>query len=320
MKKFKFVSLLALGLVAFLSIPQWTYAQQEEVEAYFEKESYGFNFGIKLFGNLGHLIGKNDVNEAHKGWNDLVNDTTDLAETQKSGELLPLNFGPFFGGELTLSFIPRFTIGLGIGYIQFTRESTVILTENDYTMEFTRNPNVRAIPITLSLYYSIPFGKMFTVVASAGMGYYLGKFQNNIHETFDDEGIMVSFKSDSNTFGFHGGLDLELNINRTMALVFGISGRLAKLKDLMGTFSVDWEDADYDTYERLDQTLWYVEEDYSYGPDDPLAGKWYAGLAYEKEKPEWSFYRNVRKAEISLSSVALQIGFLIRLSQLFKKN
>jgi hypothetical protein len=81
---------------------------------------------------------------------------------------------------------------------------------------------------------------------------------------------------------------------------------------------VDWDDPEYDTFEVPDQTLWYVEEDYSWGDDDPLAGKWYANLVTDDEKPEWSFYRNVRKAKISLSSIALQIGILIRLSQLFK--
>lgn len=318
MKKFKLVSLLVLGLVAFLSIPQWAQANQES-QNISKKETSGLNFGIKLFGNLGHLVGKHDVNEAHKGWNNLVNDTLVPLETQKSGELLPLNFGPFFGGELTLSFIPRFTFGLGIGYIKFTRDSTVTITEYETTMEFTRKPSVRAIPITLSLYYSIPIGKKFNAVIGAGAGYYLGEFRNNIHETFNDEGIAVLFEADSNSIGFHGSLDLELNINRTMALVFGVSGRCAKLKNLMGTFSVDWEDAEYETYVVHDQTLWYVEEDYSYGDDDPLAGKWYAGLAHDDEKPDYSFYRNVRKAEISLSSISLQIGFLIRLSQLFKK-
>ena len=77
MKKCRFVSFLVLGLVAFLSISQWTYSQQEEDEViYIEKEAYGFNFGIKLFGNLAHLIGKNDVNDALAGWHNLVIDST----------------------------------------------------------------------------------------------------------------------------------------------------------------------------------------------------------------------------------------------------
>jgi len=229
-----------------------------------------------------------------------------------------LGFGPFVGSEFTLSFIPHFTIGLGAGYIQFTKESTVTITDSWSTMEFTRKPNITAIPITLSLYYDIPFGKMFKAVIGAGVGYYLGKFQRYVYETFDGDGVTILFESNSNTLGFHGGLDLELNIGRTMALVFGISGRCAKLTDLIGTFSVDWEDPAYDTWTVEDQTLWYVEEDYSWGEDDPLAGKWYAGLVTDDEKPEWSFYRNVRKAKISLSSISLQIGILIRLSQLFK--
>jgi len=317
MRKFKLVTLVVLSLVVFFSIPQWGQTEQERVDIY-KKEANGFNFGIKLFGNMSHLIGKHDVNEAHKGWNNLVNDSAEAWGESVDGQLKTLGFGPFFGGELTLSFIPHFTIGLGVGYIQFTKESTVTITDPWSTMEFTRKPKITAIPLTLSLYYNIPLGKTLNAVVGAGVGYYLGKFQNNIHERFDDEGIAILFEADSNSIGFHGGLDLELNISRTMALVFGVSGRCVKLKDLMGTFSVDWEDAPYDTYVVPDQTLWYVEEDYSWGEDDPLAGKWYAGLATNDEKPEWSFYRNVRKAKISMSSIALQIGILIRLSQLFK--
>ncbi|MFH1766577.1 MAG: hypothetical protein ABH826_00570, partial [Patescibacteria group bacterium] len=223
------------------------------------------------------------------------------------------------GGELTLSFIPRFTIGLGVGYLKFTKDSTVTIYEQGDEMKFTRRPLIEAIPITLSLYYSLPLGETFKVVVGAGVGYYLGKFRNEIEETYDGESILIWFEADSNSIGFHGSLNLELNISHTMAFVFGVSGRSAKLKDLIGSFNVAYPSPDdiYD-FSRADQTLWYVEEDYSFGDDDPLAGKWYAGLDHDDEKPEWSFYRNVRKAEVSLSSIALQIGFLIRLSQLFK--
>ena len=259
------------------------------------------------------------MNDAMEGWNNFVNDSAELYGFQKNGELEPMTLGQNFGGELTLSFIPRFTIGLGVGYLKFTKDSTATITEYGDVMEFTRRPLVEAIPLTLSLYYSIPLGKALKAVIGAGVGYYIGKFRNEIEETFDGESILIWFQANSNSIGFHGSLDLELNISRTMALVFGVSCRSAKLKDLIGSFNVAYPAPDdvYD-FSRADQTLWYVEEDYSYGDDDPLAGKWYAGLDYDDEKPEWSFYRNVRKAEISLSSIALQIGFLIRLSQLFK--
>jgi hypothetical protein len=185
-------------------------------------------------------------------------------------------------------------------------------------MEFTRNPNITAIPLTLSLYYSFLFGQSLNFVAGAGVGYYIGKFQSNIYERFDGDGTSILFEADSNSLGFHGGVDLEFNISRTLALVFGVSGRFASLKDLMGSFTVDWDDPEYDTWVDPDRIAWYVEEDYSSGEDDLLAGKWYANLAFYKDKPDYSFYRNVRKAKMSLSSIALQIGFLIRLSELFK--
>ena len=238
---------------------------------------------------------------------------------QKTGDIKPLALGQNIGGELTFSFIPRFTVGLGVGYLKFIKESMVTVSEFDSEMKYLKRPDVQAVPITLSLYYSLPFNETFKVVVGAGVGYYIGKFRNENEETFDNETYFIWFEADSNSIGFHGSLDIELNISRTMALVFGVSGRSAKLKDLIGSFNVAYppDDAQYD-FSRPDQKLWYVEEDYSFGDDDPLAGKWYAGLAYAEDKPEWSFYRNVRKAQVSLSSVALQIGILIRLSQLFK--
>lgn len=320
MKKTKSFFLLAISLFVFLSFPQWTYANQENLDIA-KKESNGFNFSIKLFGNLGHLIGKHDVNEAHKGWNSLVRDLYQLYEGDVNGKLANLGLGPYFGGELIMSFFPRFSVGLGVGYIQFTRDSTVLITDPWSEQENNRKPLVKAIPITLSLYYSIPLGHILKASVGAGVGYYIGTYQYDTHDHFNDNNVSLLYEADSNSIGFHGGLDLELNINRTMALVFGVSGRCAKLKDLTGTWTYthDWLGEDQTVF-LYDRTLWYVEEDYSDGPDDPLAGKWYATLLMYEKKPEASFYRNVRKAKVSLSSMALQIGFLIRLNQLFKKQ
>ena len=89
---------------------------------------------------------------------------------QKNGDLEPLSLGRNFGGELTLRFMPRFTIGLGVGYIKFIKESTVIASDIWDTMEFLRRPQVEAIPITLSFYYSIPVGKSLKAVIGAGFG------------------------------------------------------------------------------------------------------------------------------------------------------
>ena len=319
MKKISFVSLMAICLVVFFSIPQWAHADQENQDIY-KKEQYGFNFGIKLFGNMGHTIGTHDVNEAHEGWNNLVSDLSALFGENVDGKLEPLSCGPYVGGELMFSFIPRFSVGIGAGFIQFTKESTVLITSEWASQEFTRIPKIRAIPITLSLYYSLPVGKIFNVTASAGVGYYLGKFFYDIYESFDDNDVSLLYEADSNTFGIHGGIDLEFNINRALALVFGVSGRCANLKDLTGNWDYTYDYSGEDqTITLTDRTLWYVEENFDFDPDSP-AGKWYPTLLMYDEEPEASFYRNVRKAKVSLSSMALQIGILIRISQLFKSN
>jgi hypothetical protein len=91
---------------------------------------------------------------------------------------------------------------------------------------------------------------------------------------------------------------------------------MAKLKDLTGPFSLDYEEnSEYNfTDER---TMYYVEED---GSDyhESVAGKWYPNLFIFVERPEASFLRNVREASILLNSLGLQIGFKIMLNKLFK--
>ncbi len=326
MTRNKYSSIFAMCLLILLFLPQWTKAEIEETVKIKDKpasktpvefqmrnnETSGLNFDIKLFGGLGHLVGQNDVNKNLDGWNQLFDDLSNLMGANVSGEISPLGFGPFFGGELILSFNPRFSIGLGAGYLRLTKQSTKTLAAEGEEIDIIMEPKISAVPLTLSLYYDIPLGELFKVVIGAGAGYYIGQYNSSIIESYEDMDITILFDSSKNTIGAHGSLNIELNISRTMALIFGVSGRLAVLKDLMGTESFSYDDPwDSEPETHPDHTLWYVEE-------EMFNDKYYASLFADDEKPEGSWYRNVRKAEISLSSIALQIGILIKLGQLFK--
>jgi hypothetical protein len=223
MEKNKVLTLLFLSLVVFLVYPPGAIGQEEREEQridVYEKETNGLILGFKLNGNLGHLIGKDDLHKGMMGWDTLAEEIAPLYEQQKVGEIKPLGLGPYFGGELTLSFIPNFAIGLGVGYLQFIRESHVTLLSEWGDFEVKRKPNVTAIPLTLSLYYSFPLGQALKAVAGLGVGYYLGKFRYEIEEISDWDTLTFLFEANSNALGFHGSLDLELYISRAIALVF----------------------------------------------------------------------------------------------------
>ncbi|MFC2166464.1 hypothetical protein ACFLQZ_00690 [Acidobacteriota bacterium] len=311
MSQNKSSALLAVGLLVFLFFPHWAKAestlQTPDEFKMRNNETSGLNVNIKLFGGLGQLVGQNDVNKNLNGWNQLLNDTANLSGYGTSGDISPLGYGTSFGGELIFSFHPHLSIGLGAEYIQFTKKSTKILTYEGASIDFSLDPRINAIPITLSLYYGIPIGNFLKVVVGVGAGYYLGQYKNATQQIISDEEITLSFKSNKNTIGAHGSLDLELNISQSMALILGVSGRFAKLKDLMGTETFAYSNSSYsDSEEHPDLTLWLVED------EGWIEGHYYTNLVTENVKPETDYYRNVRKAEISLSSISMQIGILIR--------
>lgn len=313
----KYFAIFAVGLLVFLFFPQGTKAEtalQTPVEFQMRNnETSGLNIGIKLFGSLGQIVGQNDVNKHLDGWNQLLDTAANLFGYNVSGEISPLGFGSSFGGELILSFNPSISLGLGAEYLRFSKQSTKKLTVEGEMIEFSMEPKISAIPLTLTLYYGIPVGEFLKVVLGAGAGYYLGKYEGIMRQTFVDGSGTDRFESDANTFGAHGSFNLELNIGRSMALIFGVSGRFAVFKDLIGTQTYDYSDSWGDDFETFsDQTLWYVEE-------EMFDGQYYASLFSDDEQPEGQWYRVARKAKISLSSMALQIGILIRLSQLFNK-
>ncbi|MCJ7579992.1 MAG: hypothetical protein MUP98_05590 [Candidatus Aminicenantes bacterium] len=310
MLKNKYLALLFLCFLVFLLLPQGTTASpllqtQDEFQMR-NNETSAQIFSIKLFGGLGKLVGQNDVNENLNGWNQLLNDSANMAGFGISGEISPLGYSPSFGGELIFNFNPRFSIGLGAEYLRFTKQSTKILTLEGESIDFSIDPSISAIPITLSFYYGIPLGNFLNVVVGVGGGYYLGQYKNSTLQIIADEQVMLSFRSNKNTIGAHGSLTFEFNIGRSLALIFGVSGRMAKLKNLMGTETFTYTTPSYtDSEDYPDLTLWYVE-------DEIFEGRYYSSLIADNVKPETSYYRNVREAEISLSSMTLQIGILIR--------
>ncbi|MFC2160147.1 hypothetical protein ACFLRX_00680 [Acidobacteriota bacterium] len=312
MKQNKYSVYFTLCLLSFLFFQQETTAEstyQTQDEFQMRNNEYSSQiFSIKLFGSLDSLVGQNDVNNHLDGWNQLLNDNANIPGFSTNGEISPLGKSTSFGGELIFNFLPHFSIGLGAGYLQFTEPSTKTLSISGENIDFSLDSRISAIPITLNLYYGIPIGNFLNIVVGAGAGYYLGQFSNFIQQNLGDEQISSLFESNKNTIGAQVSLNFELNIVRTMALFFGVSGRFATLKDLEGEETFTYiNPTEEDSVSYPDRTLWYVEEE--------IDGKYYTALFADNDKPEGDWYRNSRKAEVSLSSIVMQFGIRIMFGQ-----
>jgi hypothetical protein len=113
-----------------------------------------------------------------------------------------------------------------------------------------------------------------------------------------------SWESSKAAFGLQGGIGLEYALQPKISLTLDIVGRMANLKGLKGTEKWTSEGPGYSFEYQQDVTLWYVEY-----PDGDHTYTW---ILFEKDKPEWERYKNVREGEISLSGLAFRIGVKYR--------
>ncbi|MGB6339602.1 MAG: hypothetical protein WBF32_07480, partial [Candidatus Aminicenantaceae bacterium] len=113
----------------------------------------------------------------------------------------------------------------------------------------------------------------------------------------EDEG-----DASSNSFGFQGGVGIEFNLSESVALFFETAGRYANLKTWEGQNRYK----DFLGASESESVDWYFAEEY-----DDTTRQWYRTVQIVDEEPSGSYYRNVRKAEISYSGVGLRLGIKI---------
>jgi len=284
--------------------PQPIPPQQSPYQAYQPSPSPGIEFGVKLHGGLSYLLA-GDINDALQGTTDYWDD---LTYVDVDGEVKPLHMGFDFGGEVIINFMPQIGIGLGVGYIQASSNSTIEDTWSGLAYEDTFNPKVTAIPLTLGVYFGLPMGDTMSVIANAGIGYYLGTFSWNYSYESEYDDYEENWEAKSNAIGFHGGLGIEVNLSPSMALVVEGFGRYAKLKGLTGDYT--WEESYFGFSSQgsiKDATLWYYEWRSS------STGKWYPTIAFGQDEPQsTSSRRNIREGEVDLTGFSLRVGIKIK--------
>lgn len=264
-------------------------------------------FSLKISGGLGSTSG-GDFNAFPDGMNSLAADLVPLLGLTKTGELENPNWGLDFEGEVLFSLSENFGVGIGAGYQERSKETSLRLAlEPLMSATLSWEPEYSLIPITLSGYYFFPIGSKMNAFLKAGIGYYFAKVDLKLREEYasfmglegwnEDE-----FEAKDSGFGFHGSLGLEYHLTETIFLFAEGTGRYLKITD----WEFEGKSAFTSGVIMASGTLWYIEEFFV------PTGKYYPSLQISEQKPTGSLYRNVDAAEIDLSGFSFRIGIRIR--------
>jgi hypothetical protein len=171
------------------------------------------------------------------------------------GDYSAIHWGYEFGGDLIFELIPKVGIGIGVGYLQMSRETPPTPYTKPYVMmsiddpltgdstEFTVGTKISTIPIRASLFLSLPIGKKLDITANTGVSYYL---QAEYHAdwlvgvlnsiwTGPDSRLSTTAEKKTAGFGLQGGVGIEYKFTRTTGLFVEAQGRYAKFRGFEGT-------------------------------------------------------------------------------------
>jgi len=216
----KFVGVLSVVLLLLVLLPGTSEGQ--------------IRFGFKAKGGAAFIAG-GDVNKAAEGFEETMTTIFDLMAEPYEGGFDPISLGMNFGGEFLLQFTPNIGFGLGVEFLQASKNSSIDLAD-PLAPEITWMPKMGATAFTGSFYYFFPTSGMMKFYGKLGLGYYMAKFDFE-----HDWWFLVPFYWDAETtgggLGFHGGLGLEYSLSPMFGIVAELTGRYAAFKNFEGSLS-----------------------------------------------------------------------------------
>jgi len=280
-----------------------------------EKDQFKWNLSLKISGGLRYIT-VGDINDHIKSFDDYMSNSIYFYEGGKMQQIG--RSGSYFEAELMIKISPRLTVGIGTEYISGSKKSdfqTVGIfpftssTWTPHLLRFTIEPKIKAIPVKLGVYYSLPFRSRINFLLHGGIGYYFSKgflSKHNLTRCLDEiiipeqPEIFTSYDVSANGFGVHGGIGLEYKLTDSLFLVIDAQGRYAKIGNLKGSRTY-WNTWNYD--QRKEEGILYI------GTRDMTAEGYGTGCPDLAVSPS----QTMRKAALDFSGFSLTAGFRIRL-------
>jgi opacity protein-like surface antigen len=290
--------ILMVCLSVFFLLPGLNQAQQAQ-----SRQKKGV--ALKLTGGMNYML-LGDWNDFMNGWTDYYKNGVYEKGGTVEGELKSIRWGLDFEGDVIINFNPRFGITIGSGYISGKKApdaKKMTLYYPDETIRVNHDMKISAIPVKIGVYYCLFRSSKFRFFLSGGIGYYFAKISEVYKNQWDGSWSHENQSAKGEEIGFHGGMGLELDIFKNIAIVVEGYGRYAKIKDLTG--ERDWS-MSFGPSDSRKGGLYYFDLDIpSYGllPYIEISSGTPGGLNR----------RNVRRATVDLSGFAVRIGVKIRL-------
>ncbi len=268
----------------------------------------GAKFSLRVHGGYSYLQAA-DANTGSGGWFDFYEILAAEEGLTTEGGYSPFHGGYDFGADFIFQLSPRFGVGIGVGYLQSSKTSTMTISSIDETVLMNGTPKLSAMPIRLGVFTTWPLGGKWNLTANAGAAYYAAvKYSAflRLEAEVDGEWLEQSITANMNrlgNIGFQGGLGLEYALSPRMFLFVEAQGRYASFKN-------------FDTATSA--------SDSSFGTPTEDVGKIYLETNTVPEGT-WSWFVvsettpmpepgvTVREPKFDLSGFSLQVGFRIRL-------
>jgi hypothetical protein len=307
-----------------------------------------FDLSFRVSGGLGYVDG-GDLSRSISNWRSYYqgrqgngfSSSYELGEMHGTAEL---------GAEAVLALSRRWSLSLSLGYIRqrTSGEITTRTTRHEdiaappmelWTVDFEQTTEQRpvyaksTIPIMLNLDYSLKLAPKWTLILGAGGGLYLGRLE--FRELYSIESESVSEQQTGNrivqyvdrlstagdyseetkrtSFGLHGRIGLDFDLNSSTFLSLMVLGRWVNMKD--------WEGIRRDASEwRSVYGLWggqsaegtdeRIEEGqyWTYDLRDGDGGKSYPIVVFRDTRPSPASH----PANFNLSGFSIRLGFGFR--------
>ena len=266
---------------------------------------FSMGFSIKATGGLSLLFG-GDYNAAVQGLNDYYNAITGVTVNSERSKL---SLGLDFGAEFILQFTDSMGVGLGLGYITASNDSSLAAHYGVFGVSGNYKPSVSVVPFTLNFHYFLPLGSSLRLHFFGGPGLYLASIKYDSTVIFTIGAIELAkavqtFTPDNKlAFGFQGGLGVEFGLSRNIALLLDVAGRYLSISSISGPGTLDGHEGLIPFHIVGTGTLYYYER--------VASGTYYGDLTVSDTVPSGGGLRNVREASISLSGVQFQTGVRI---------
>ena len=199
-------------------------------------------------------------------------------------------------GDFVYYITPKIGLGVGGSLIRGHTESTTFFHWPDsiYDYRMTGLPEIKITSVRLGVYYLIPLNRLLAVTLSAGPEYNIANFKYSGSLTTPFWAGSLVQRVDARRLGLHGGIALEIRMNRRLAFCLEALGRYAKISGFEGKEAAyEWAGGQSVTV-KDEGTLYYTEEDGYPHLDIPSAGA--------------SGGQNSRKAVFDFSGVSLRAG------------